>query len=325
MLLVGTCCPPACAQVSAPTVLEIDIENVVEYQTDIPDLSRAATSPGVTPSGGIIPWAPATVVGDIVAVNGEPVKGTLVGRPWAVDLSPAPHSGQAIADTTRISVGFRTFDILKTDGTPIGTLIVAGLNGGTIPPGPNFGTQNFAIIGGTGGFLGARGQQGGRQTPDFTILPRAASIAEDPANRRRNGGGRVRWLLGVIPMNRPEVIVTNGEPLIAHAGDSKLVTTSNPAAPGETLVLFATGLEPTVPGVDFGQPFPSNSLAVVNSPLKVTVNGNAADVAVAAGFPGGVDTYQVQFRVPAGIPPGPASVQLTAAWIPGTPVTIPIR
>jgi hypothetical protein len=138
VLLVGTCCPPACAQVSAPTVLEIDIENVVEYQTDVLDLSRTATSPGVTPSAGIMRWAPAMVVGDIVAVNGEPVKGTLVGRPWAIGLSPTPAAGEAIADTTRISVGFRTFEILKTDSTPIGTIIVAGLNGGTDPSGPEF-------------------------------------------------------------------------------------------------------------------------------------------------------------------------------------------
>ena len=42
---------PALAQV--PTVLEIDIENFVEYQTDTTDTSRYATSSAITPSAGI--------------------------------------------------------------------------------------------------------------------------------------------------------------------------------------------------------------------------------------------------------------------------------
>ena len=323
ILCGAACCQPALAQVFSMTVLEIDIENFVEYQTDIPDISKSALNPGITPSAGILQFAPAIAIGDIVAVNGEPVKGTVFGRPWT--LSVTPEQAQIISDTPRVSTGFRTFEILKPDGTPIGTLMVLGLNGGTSPPGPNFGGQNFAIVGGTGAFLGARGQQGGRQIPGFTIPPRAASIAENPVNRRRIGGGRVRWLLAVIPMSRPEVVTANGEPMIVHASDSKLVTASNPAAAGETLVLFATGLGPTAPGVDFGQPFPSSPLATVNSPLKVTVNGNPAEVILAAGFPGRVDTYEVQFRVPAGIPAGTAAVGLIAAWMPGTAVTIPIR
>jgi len=202
--------------------------------------------------------------------------------------------------------------------------MVLGLNGGSTTPGADLGGQNFAIVGGTGAFLGARGQQGGRQIPQ-TIPPRAASIAEDPANRRRNGGGRVRWLLAVIPMTRPEVVMTGGEPMIAHMSDFKLVTPSNPAAAGEMLFLFATGLGPTVPGVDFGKPFPSSLRASVNSPLQVAVNGNPADVLVAAGFPGSADTYQVQFQVPPGTATGAALVQLTAAWIAGPAVSIAIR
>jgi uncharacterized protein (TIGR03437 family) len=323
IVCTAACCSSALAQQSAPTIVEIDIENLVEYQVDTLDTSNFATNPNVTVSSGIMRLG-ATVIGDIVAVNGEPAKGSVVGRPWTMDLTPLPTPGRAIADVTRGSSGFRTFEILKPDGTAVGTLMVLGLNGGVSPPGAPFGGQNFAIVGGTGAFLGARGQQGGMQTPQ-TIPPRAASITEDPANRRRNGGGRVRWLLAIIPMARPEVITSNGEPLIAHANDSSLVTPSNPASAGETLYLFATGLGPTNPGVDYGQPFPSSPRSVVNSPLKVTVNGTAAEVLVAAGFPGRVDTYQIQFRIPAGIAPGSAVVQISAAWIPGAPVTIPIR
>ena len=71
------------------------------------------------------------------------------------------------------------------------------------------------------------------------------------------------------------------------------------------------------PGVDPGQPFPSNPLAIVNSPVEVTVNGKAAGVLAAVGFPGAVDGYQVNFRVPPDTANGPASIQVSAAWIQG--------
>ena len=316
-------CRPALAQ--APVVLQIDIENLVEYQTDTMDTSRYGTNPDITPSAGILRFAPAIAIGDIVAVNGEPAKGTFVGRPWDLTSRTELTPGRPIADISRISVGFRTFELLKPDGTAIGTLMVLGLNGGVSPPGGNFGGQNFAIVGGTGAFLGAGGQQGGRQIPQFTIPPRAASIAEDPANRRLNGGGRVRWLLAIIPMVRPEIVTTNRKAFILHAGNSTPVTGGNPATPGETLSVIASGLGPTVPSVDFGEPFPSSPPAVVNSPLEVTVNGTAAEVLTAIGLPGQVDTYQIQFRVPAGTAPGLATIQITAAWIPGPPVRIPVR
>jgi uncharacterized protein (TIGR03437 family) len=77
--------------------------------------------------------------------------------------------------------------------------------------------------------------------------------------------------------------------------------------------------------VDPGQPFPSNPPTVVNSPVEVTVNGKPAEVLGAVGLPGTVDGYQVNFRVPAGLAKGPASVQVSAAWIAGAPVSIPIQ
>ena len=66
-------------------------------------------------------------------------------------------------------------------------------------------------------------------------------------------------------------------------------------------------------------------MAVVNSPVEVTVNGKAAEVIGAVGYPGAVDAYQVNFRVPPDTAKGPASIQLSAAWILGAPVSIPVQ
>ena len=87
----------------------------------------------------------------------------------------------------------------------------------------------------------------------------------------------------------------------------------------------ATGLGPTVPGVNPGQPFPTDAILSVDSPVAVTVNGQAANLVNNIGWPGLVDTYRVDFRVPDGTPPGTAAIQLSAAWIAGPSVNIPIQ
>jgi uncharacterized protein (TIGR03437 family) len=112
---------------------------------------------------------------------------------------------------------------------------------------------------------------------------------------------------------------------VTHTSNFSLVSASKPATAGEILSLFASGLGPTIPGVDPGQPFPASPLAAVNSPVEVTVNGKSADVLGAAGFPGAVDGYQVNFRLPPDTAKGPASIQVSAAWIPSAPVSIAVQ
>ena len=80
-----------------------------------------------------------------------------------------------------------------------------------------------------------------------------------------------------------------------------------------------------MPALDPGQPFPSSPAATVNSPIEVKVNGNSAEVLGAVGFPGSLDGYQVNFRVPPGTAKGVATIQVTAAWIAGTAVGIAVQ
>jgi uncharacterized protein (TIGR03437 family) len=88
------------------------------------------------------------------------------------------------------------------------------------------------------------------------------------------------------------------------------------------------GLGPTQPGVDPGQPFPpfpANPLQPLIAPVGVTVNQQSAEVINAIGWPGLVDAYRVDFRMPSGSTPGQVSIQLSSAWITGPPVTIPVQ
>ena len=306
-------------------ILTLDVENLVNYDEDLSPPSKFATDPN--PSPDVLPanFNRFTLIGDIVAVNGQPVKGTVTSSQLTMRLTTAFTPGQAIADTVREGIQVRSFEILKLDGTPVGTIFASGLSAGAPPPGAPLSViaQNEAIVGGTGAFLGAVGQFGNA----VPLVGRRVSISEDPAYRRINGGGGTsRYVLHIIPMFRPEVTLTQGVPAVTHSTDFSLVTSSKPAAAGEILSMFMTGLGPTKPGVDPGQPFPASPAAVVvNSPVEVTVNGKSAEVLAAVGFPGTVDGYQVNFRVPSDTAKGTATIQVSAAWIPGPPVSITVQ
>jgi hypothetical protein len=320
-----------------PAILKVEVQDLVYYEVDTADASKFGTNPNLT-SSGLSCTAPSfqghlgnrvVAVGDIVAVNGQPVKGTYAAAGITLCLSPTPVPGQPIADTTHGPLVNETYEFLQSDGTPIGTMMSNALRvGGPSPPGPAAGTLNTVIVGGTGAFFGARGQIG---NPNAQLglsqsgVSGTRSITEDPANRRLNRGGHVMFTLYVVPWSRPEIAMTAVGSAIVHSNDFSPVNASNPADPGEILSLFARGLGPTRPGVDPGQPFPSNPPAVVNSPLEVTMNGKPAEVLGAIGLPGTVNGYQVNFRVPAGLAKGLTSVQLSAAWIAGAPVSFPVE
>jgi len=329
VLLVAVYCTLAVAQATPRSILQIDTENRVQYVEDIFDVSKFATNPNVTPAAAPFEFQSAVTIADIVAVNGQPAKGTFISRTRRINTTPTATAGpgQAVADIARQALIEIIYEIQTADGNPIGTIMTAGFGGpGTPPPGSPLGQVqgNQTIVGGTGAFLGARGQQGGGTGPN-DVPQRTASMAEDPANRRKNGGGRNRELLVVIPLSTPEIVVTASGPAVTHSSDFSLVTASKPAAAGEILSLFVTGLGPTKPGVDPGKPFPASPASVVNSPVDVTVNGKSAEVTAAVGFPGTVDGYQVNFRVPSDAAKGTTTIQVSAAWIAGPAVSIVIQ
>jgi uncharacterized protein (TIGR03437 family) len=153
-----------------------------------------------------------------------------------------------------------------------------------------------------------------------------ASITEDPAIRRTRGGtlGQFHIVLQLIPNEYPAVISTSTGSAIAHSKDGSMVSPAKPAAKGEILSLYATGLGPMV-GVPIGQAFPASPLANVTAPVTVTVNGAPAQVLSATGYPGSTNGYQVNFQRPSDAASGPATVVVSSAWIPGPPATINIQ
>jgi uncharacterized protein (TIGR03437 family) len=311
------------AQTPSATILTIEMENVVQYQENYASLQKDGTSAGLEPPIGTpSTFSPGYFIADIVTINGRKSKGTTLARNVWVNLNTNPSGSQAIADVNRFQAMDILLEIQQADGTAVGTIVLTGVTGGAAPPGaPKSGpTGNFAVVGGTGAFLGARGQAATIQNTQ-----RATSTLENPINRRTFPAGIWKMAIQLIPLKTPEVVATGNGPAIVHASDFSLVTNAKPARAGEILSLFASGLGPTRPGVDPGQPFTASPAQFVNSPVDLLVNGEASEVTYAGGYPATVDTYQVNFRLPADVISGLASVQLSTAWMTGAEVKISVQ
>jgi hypothetical protein len=322
--LIMLCAVSIPQRVQAVTLLQVEVENFVFYVDDGSDQTRWSTQAQQTQSTLGRTFATFVGIGDIVAINGNPARGTYVQRAQIINSSPQPATGQSMADTARGNFSDVFFDLMTADGRLAGSITGTGFLATSPPPGAPLAAIQFtlAITGGTGAFQGIHGQISGAANPK---AGRGASITEDPGARRALGGGGRLFLIQLTAETLPQLIVTDAGPAIVHSTDFSLVNSSKPARSGELLSVFVTGLGPTLPGVDPGRPFAAQPLQVVNSPVAVTVNGTAAEVLYAGGYPGSVDSYQVNFRMPPGVPAGMASLQISAAWIAGPSVLLAVQ
>ena len=96
--LAAALCAAACSQLSwaqdtSHSILQIDLSNYVLYSKDISDPAKYATDPNiVTPVPGRN-FYQAIHLADVVAVNGQQVKGNFTTTQMVVALRPAPIPG----------------------------------------------------------------------------------------------------------------------------------------------------------------------------------------------------------------------------------------
>jgi uncharacterized protein (TIGR03437 family) len=103
---------------------------------------------------------------------------------------------------------------------------------------------------------------------------------------------------------------------ILHAADFSLVTSSSPARPGESLLIYCTGLGPLQIAVAAGSSAPSvPPLAQTTVLPTVTIAGLPATVTYSGLAPGLVGLYQVTVQAPAGLPTGNQPVQITTGGV----------
>jgi uncharacterized protein (TIGR03437 family) len=106
------------------------------------------------------------------------------------------------------------------------------------------------------------------------------------------------------------------DPVILHANNT-LVTPTNPATPGEIVVIYGTGAGPLNNAPADGAPAPSSPPATTKATPIVTVGGAAGVVQFSGLTPGLVGLLQINVQLPAVLPAGsgsPPTLPLTIAY-----------
>jgi uncharacterized protein (TIGR03437 family) len=110
-----------------------------------------------------------------------------------------------------------------------------------------------------------------------------------------------------------------------HNADFSLVTSANPAKPGEYVIMYLVGMGPTDPAVPSGAAAPSTEpLARVTVQPTLKVDGQDATIAFAGLTPGSVGLYQVTFQVPLNARSGDLDVVLTQNGRAANTVKLPV-
>ncbi len=110
-----------------------------------------------------------------------------------------------------------------------------------------------------------------------------------------------------------------------HNSDYSLVTDSKPLVFGEYAFLYAEGLGAVQNQPATGAAAPSSPLASTKADVRVTLGGVACDVQYAGLAPGFAGVYQVNFRVAAGVGPGPAGLVVSAGGVDSPAVRFPVQ
>jgi uncharacterized protein (TIGR03437 family) len=134
----------------------------------------------------------------------------------------------------------------------------------------------------------------------------------------------------VIAAGQPGVFTVNqqgtGQGVIFRSDGVTLAEPDTPAAVGETVVIYCTGLGAVNPPVSDGAPGPASPpLSTTANPVTVMINGLNAPVSfsgLAPGFPG---LYQVNAVVPAGASGSTVPVAVSVAGQTSPQVTMAVQ
>jgi uncharacterized protein (TIGR03437 family) len=116
--------------------------------------------------------------------------------------------------------------------------------------------------------------------------------------------------------------------IVAQHQDYSLVSETSPAAPGEYLVIYLSGLGQTGVTVADGAAAPAPSNLQLLSPLiapTLTLNGTSIPIYFAGLSPGYVGLYQMNFQVPAGTPNGDMQLVVTQGGTASNSTILPVH
>jgi uncharacterized protein (TIGR03437 family) len=112
---------------------------------------------------------------------------------------------------------------------------------------------------------------------------------------------------------------------IAQHSDGSLVSEQSPAKPGESLVLYASGLGVTNPAVASGAASPSSPLAVPQAMPTLLIGAESALIRFVGLTPGLVGLYQINMTVPPDVPNGDLPLVLSQGAGNSVAVILPVH
>jgi uncharacterized protein (TIGR03437 family) len=143
-----------------------------------------------------------------------------------------------------------------------------------------------------------------------------------------NNNGTLTELSGVrVRDTQPgifEIDIQNGRYAAALHSDFRLVAPADPARPGETILLFLTGLGATVPDPGTNRPGPVPP-ARTSIPATVLLNGAPVSDFGAFYAPGLAAAYQINFTVPTDIATGEHELRVVSGAETSQSVKLPVR
>lgn len=214
---------------------------------------------------------PAIPAGPAVTTNGVVSSATYVSGPLAPN-SWATIYGTNLGVTTRAS----------TAGDSINGAIPFSIDGVSVLLN-QFGAPRLAYV----GFVSPT-QVNFLLPSDLTVTATTLQV--------RNPAGMSTAVPITLQANAAQLFTADGKSVLGvHANGSSLGKTA-PAAPGETVTIYATGLGATSPALIPGQ-VPIEAAGLATLP-RVTIGPDTATVVSAASVPGSPGMYQIAVQVP---------------------------
>jgi uncharacterized protein (TIGR03437 family) len=111
---------------------------------------------------------------------------------------------------------------------------------------------------------------------------------------------------------QPAIITSDGKQAVAVHADYSLVTSQNPARPGEVITLFGIGFGAVTPSPTTGAPSGASPPSTFNTMPTMGISGHSAVVLFAGLTPGLVGLYQFNVVIPDGLATGdlPAAISI---------------
>jgi uncharacterized protein (TIGR03437 family) len=153
----------------------------------------------------------------------------------------------------------------------------------------------------------------------FTLTPGAAQVYSAVAGVDSNTLSFVAEAVAPQIFAEPSGGATIG--IVTHALTGALVTAASPAAAGEIVVIYSTGLGAVTPAVNTAQPSPFNPISYTAGTTTASIGGQPATVQFSGLTPLSVGLYQVNAVVPTGLSSGPQQVTISVGGVASKAVT----